>query len=615
MDEWVIATAAALGVDPPRRSERLSGGYINAVFRVAWDSSDAADAKHDRGAAPSAILKITPPYIASSPGVKFSSSRQAREALALALLGEPARHVPQATRHAGLLAGALEGLAVVVPRALAPGAAISLPEEAAAWFSGSECGAAEAVDARALLMTDLGSGPALDRLLLQWQDGGACPAGDGPTLAEACGLLGQLGMAVARIHSGSWRVLGGGRECVLPLPAGPLGPLGPPVTAIAGSSFAPDGKSERPVGPATTATDASAKSAAAAAMAAASAAGSHSVSESDAACLRAELRNADVQALRRVLQYGTVAARLEERAWSSDGDKATAAAIAESMRALGRRFEESEGQCLIMGDLWPASLLVVPAGKPLPSPPRPRTRPTSANGDTVPGPPPQPPGSPCDSPPTPAEPRLGLIDWEFCHWGEVAQDVGHLTAHLLLWAHRGLRARLAADCSHRAPPPQGSPKPATGELPSGEPARERVSLDRLPEEPAFACLGAFAEAWGTELRRQRVAGGRGGESGACVLFGRDELGAALQHAAAEVLARCIGAFVRGGPYEGEPADGAAVAEAIAIAGALWACSQPRSGGAVVVGARLGGVGLPVGVVARVVDALTGVGAAAAEASE
>ena len=61
-------------------------------------------------------------------------------------------------------------------------------------------------------------------------------------------------------------------------------------------------------------------------------------------------------------------------------------------RHLGEKFN-AVGTCLIMGDLWPASILV-------------------------------------------DHDRLRLIDWELTHFGRPAQDVAHLCAHLWMMAHR-----------------------------------------------------------------------------------------------------------------------------------------------------------------------------------
>ncbi len=61
---------------------------------------------------------------------------------------------------------------------------------------------------------------------------------------------------------------------------------------------------------------------------------------------------------------------------------------------LGEKYL-SEGKCLIMGDLWPRSVLVAPGGS-----------------------------------------RIRIIDWEFSHYGRPAQDVAHFLAHLWMIRHR-----------------------------------------------------------------------------------------------------------------------------------------------------------------------------------
>ena len=68
------------------------------------------------------------------------------------------------------------------------------------------------------------------------------------------------------------------------------------------------------------------------------------------------------------------------------GDHAT---LADHALAIGERFL-ARGSCVIMGDLWPRSVLVDAAD-------------------------------------------LWIIDWELAHAGNPAQDLGHLAAHL--WMH------------------------------------------------------------------------------------------------------------------------------------------------------------------------------------
>lgn len=61
-------------------------------------------------------------------------------------------------------------------------------------------------------------------------------------------------------------------------------------------------------------------------------------------------------------------------------------------RQLGTRLLQ-KGICLIMGDLWPASIHITPEG-------------------------------------------IRIIDWEFVHFGNPAQDIAHLASHLWMLKHR-----------------------------------------------------------------------------------------------------------------------------------------------------------------------------------
>ena len=66
--------------------------------------------------------------------------------------------------------------------------------------------------------------------------------------------------------------------------------------------------------------------------------------------------------------------------------------IGKLCRQLGRKFN-SVGKCLVMGDLWPYSILLGPN-------------------------------------------EIRLIDWELTHFGRPAQDIAHLAAHLWMMSHR-----------------------------------------------------------------------------------------------------------------------------------------------------------------------------------
>ena len=94
--------------------------------------------------------------------------------------------------------------------------------------------------------------------------------------------------------------------------------------------------------------------------------------------------NAAVQQTRHRVQYSAVSGFCR-RAGLADS-----AALGQHAEALGRRLLRP-GRCLIMGDLWPRSVLV-------------------------------------------GDPQLYLLDWEFCHWGNPLQDLAHLATHLWIIA-------------------------------------------------------------------------------------------------------------------------------------------------------------------------------------
>lgn len=95
--------------------------------------------------------------------------------------------------------------------------------------------------------------------------------------------------------------------------------------------------------------------------------------------------NAPVQATRREVQYRGVARWLADAGLPDDGLGAAAAALGDRLCQPGR--------CLVMGDLWPPSVLATPEG-------------------------------------------WRVLDWEFSHYGRPCQDLGHLLAHLWLAADR-----------------------------------------------------------------------------------------------------------------------------------------------------------------------------------
>jgi Ser/Thr protein kinase RdoA (MazF antagonist) len=108
--------------------------------------------------------------------------------------------------------------------------------------------------------------------------------------------------------------------------------------------------------------------------------------------IAARFDNADVQKTRDREQYRGVRAFCEQAGLDDP------AALGRRAEALGRRLLEP-GRCLVMGDLWPRSVLV---------------------GDR----------------------QLYVIDWELAHWGNPLQDLAHLAAHLWIVARaRGLNGQ------------------------------------------------------------------------------------------------------------------------------------------------------------------------------
>ncbi len=103
------------------------------------------------------------------------------------------------------------------------------------------------------------------------------------------------------------------------------------------------------------------------------------------------LHNLPVQQTRLTVQYAAIGPLLQAAGVDDAG------LLGEGALALGRRLLQP-GPVFVMGDLWPASVLLDP---------------TLPDGD------------------------LALIDWELATTGHRAQDLGHLLAHLWLGAVRG----------------------------------------------------------------------------------------------------------------------------------------------------------------------------------
>ena len=96
--------------------------------------------------------------------------------------------------------------------------------------------------------------------------------------------------------------------------------------------------------------------------------------------LRNSFANLEIQKVRHQLQYEPA------HKYGNWNDSSTKIKIKKRSRDLGERLQDT-GTCLVMGDLWPPSVLV------------------NKSSD------------------------ICLIDWEFVHFGRPLQDIGHFAAH------------------------------------------------------------------------------------------------------------------------------------------------------------------------------------------
>ena len=180
--------------------------------------------------------------------------------------------------------------------------------------------------------------------------------------------------------------------------------------------------------------------------------------------LSADFVNDDVQRKRFDLQYSAVGSLFRKAGIENAGD------LGGTAHDVGRALL-LPGRCVTMGDLWPASILMAAEG-------------------------------------------IRVIDWELSHFGNPAQDVAHLTAHLWMLAHRACR--------------------------SSEMTK------------------AFAEQF---LKSYRASLG----SRFHTLFGTDGLVISAVHFGAEILVRTLGTFQSGYLYDSLSVDDPAVIEAVATA--------------------------------------------------
>ena len=182
--------------------------------------------------------------------------------------------------------------------------------------------------------------------------------------------------------------------------------------------------------------------------------------------LALDFDNSTIHHSRIKFQYGAVA-QMCRRAGLSDAEE-----LGRRADALGEQLR-SPGVCVIQGDLWPRSVLV------------------SADG-------------------------LRVIDWELAHYGHPAQDVGHLSAHLWMEAHRAP----TAEAAHRA----------------------RATLRSFLTTYRAGLGSAFEEVFGPQGVRESAV-----------------------HFGAEILMRTVGAAQHGYLYEGLDVEDPALQEAVQTA--------------------------------------------------
>lgn len=494
LEEWVLAQCKALVGVQYSRVERLTGGFVNAVCRVSEPEMTSPPA------APSVVVKVTPPFVATQPKQFLSQSRQLHEQVALGMfhgaLPTVSTH-PKAWLLAGALSTAFDGLHVIVPKPLGVLLSVPLPKNAVAMFSGAagisqeparDEPHAEGV-AHVLAMEDMTPCLGLDAILRRIAiargsllaeaatsatpfpaDAASTEGGAILPKADELNLVGDnLGSAIASLHYRSCLAMEAEMGATISLPS--------------------------PTSP-------------------------------------APLVNMDVQAARKAVQYDRVAAALRELAAAAGGDEdslALADACAAEMERLGEDLLIMPGCCFIMGDLWPASVLLR------------RLQPLSETDAAA----------FATSLPSTAKSAIGgsgwelsLIDWEFSHWGQPGQDLGHFLAHLFMWAH--------ASCT-------------TASL-----ERDSGLCGCLCQTEAASLAKSFLGAWANEVRRLHTEVPAG-----CAeqFLSTTNLRVTLVHAAAEVLARCIGGFVEGFVYSSLESSAPAVREAVVLAISLWALAS------------------------------------------
>lgn len=257
--------------------------------------------------------------------------------------------------------------------------------------------------------------------------------------------------------------------------------------------------------------------------------------------LAGELHNVDVQRAREHGQYQAVAAAMlstaRECGVGSEFD-ATASALHRQWLHLGRAWR-GPGVCLIHGDMWPRSILLLGNGE------KTTEQVPSAQAATV-----QPLPSCC------------VIDWEFSSFGWPSQDVAHLAAHVWMAGHAW------AQISRWEPQDVVLPAvhsdelfPLLQRLMWTQWARVGVAFPQQQPCPPLALWIEFMDAYREEGRRYAALDG-------WIVDGAEQGRYAALHWSAEILAR-VGTWRDGYIYDG--ATHHMLLEAVRAASAVKEC--------------------------------------------
>jgi hypothetical protein len=565
----VPASASLTHAQPPAAQARgagftaqaLPGGYINFVWRVSLDAADRCK----RGN--SVILKYSPPYIASSPTVPFDQGRSLFEARALALLGADSGgtlgsccSIARQTAAKDAIPSTSTGFSVSTPQVLAddPARHVILMSDCGStaitlqrWLQQEAAAEQQAVE---------GAGGVRHPELLPAGRRRACALD-----AECCRCAfprahaagAALGVWIASLHVGSHEAA----QAAASGGAAPISGVASPcttTTTVRTGADLPAAFNNAAVQATRNQHQYHAVGAVAVALAA-------EVAAAAAAAAAAAQGGA-------MATPGHVASAAAALAPPVGWDKASLAAVHTACAALGDRLEQCPGMCLVMGDLWPRSILITHEDTLHLEPVLPAQGGSgegarnAVQSDTA-GAGPRLPAAHVAAQLPPAAERQWLIDWEMCHWGHPAQDVAHLAAHAWMLHHaatHGVYGMSAAPCRRtHAHDIGGERANIVGDGTAGGPADgpETCSLAALDEawlrhspaavadllSPAAAYWRGFSDAYTAQVAALRESV-PGGGSFPRAWATADVPAAAVVHVGAEVLAR-LGAFRQGYVYD------------------------------------------------------------------